>query len=202
MRERLVFYLSKMINEQIGNGDKYESIKRSIIIAITDYRLIHESNDYHNVYTLRDKNGKEFTKLVKINTLELPKLPQDDDKSDLWNWMKFLKSENEEEFKMVETKSNELKKAVCILRELSQDEKTKLLFESEEKARMDYEDRMDGAFNNGKIQGEIETEIESVLKLISYMDLSVREAMKILELDDKHYDDVIEQLQKRNMKYK
>lgn len=191
-----------MINEQIENGDKYESIKRSIIIAITDYRLIHESNDYHNVYTLRDKNGKEFTKLVKINTLELPKLPQDDDKSDLWNWMKFLKSENEEEFKMVETKSNELKKAVCILRELSQDEKTKLLFESEEKARMDYEDRMDGAFNNGKIQGEIETEIESVLKLISYMDLSVREAMKILELDDKHYDDVIEQLQKRNMKYK
>lgn len=191
-----------MINEQIENGDKYESIKRSIIIAITDYRLIHESNDYHNVYTLRDKNGKEFTKLVKINTLELPKLPQDDDKSDLWNWMKFLKSENEEEFKMVETKSNELKKAVCILRELSQDEKTKLLFESEEKARMDYEDRMDGAFNNGKIQGEIETEIESVLKLISYMDLSVREAMKILELDDKYYDDVIDQLQKRNMKYK
>lgn len=31
IRERVVFYLSKMINEQIGSGDKYNAIKRLTI---------------------------------------------------------------------------------------------------------------------------------------------------------------------------
>lgn len=201
MRERLVFYLSKMINEQIGNGDKYNSIKRSIIIAITDYNLINESDKYHNVYTMRDKDGNEFTNLIEINTLELPKLPQDDDKSDLWNWMKFLKSEKEEEFEMVETKSKELKKAVCVLRELSQDEETKLIFEAQEKARMDYEDRMEGAFSKGKIEGETEEKIKGVVMLVSKYKIPLDSAMSDFDLSESYKEQIIDELKKRNIKY-
>ena len=221
MRERIVFYLSKMVSGQISSGDKYNSIKRSIIIVITDYKMIKENDKYHNVYTLRDKDGNEFTNLVEINTLELPKLPNNDDNSDLWNWMKFLKSQNEEEFKMVETKSKELKKAVCVLRELSQDEKTKLIFEAHEIARMDYEDRMDGAFADGKakglkegerkgriagerkgrIEGKIEGKIESAITMIAKYHIGLKSAMNDFELDEKYKEQIVNELNRRNINY-
>lgn len=53
IRERIVFYLSKMVTSQIISGDKYNSIKRSIIIVITDYKMIKKNDKYHNVYNLR-----------------------------------------------------------------------------------------------------------------------------------------------------
>jgi len=34
----------------------------------------------------------EFTDLLEINTLNLNKLPPDDDSTDLWYWMKFIKN--------------------------------------------------------------------------------------------------------------
>ena len=117
MRERIVFYLSKMVNEQTKSGERYKAIKRGIIIVIMDYKMIKENNKYHNTYTLRNKDAEEFTNLIEVNTLELPKLPDKDDNTNLWNWMKFLKSEEEEEFKMVEVKDEKVSEAVVILSE-------------------------------------------------------------------------------------
>ena len=130
--------------------------------------------------------------MLEVDTLELSKLPQKDDNTELWSWLKFLKSENEEEFEMIETKSPELKKAVCIVRELSQDEETRLQFEAREKARMDYEDRMDGAFERGKI----EEKIEIAAKLIIKLNVDVYEAMEIIDLDEEYKSQVIEKFNK------
>ena len=225
MRERIVFYLSKMVSSQIGSGQKYNSIKRSIIIVITDYKIIKDNNKYHNVYTLRDKDGKEFTNLLEINTLELPKLPIEDDKSDLWNWMKFLKSKNEEEFNMVEAKSEPLKKAVVMVKRLSADEKMTLLYEQQEKVRMDDEDRIESAFisglNKGKIEGKIEglkegelkgkakglregeikNKIEVIIMLVSKYNFKLKSAMLDVGLSDEYKEQIISELKKRNINF-
>lgn len=166
MRERIVFYTSKMITEQISKGESYEHIKKVISIVITDYTLIKENSDYHNTYRLYDKiTGSEFTDVLEINTLELSKLPQNEDKSELWNWLTFLKSKKEEEFEMIAQKSPELNKAVCVLAQLSQDEKTKLLAEEQEKAQRDYNTSIKGAYDSGIEKGikkGIEKGIEKV----------------------------------------
>ena len=217
MRERIVFYLSKMVSEQIKSGEKYSSIKRSIIIVITDYKIIKENEKYHNVYTLRNKDCEEFTNLIEINTLELPKLPSEDDKSDLWNWMKFLKSEKEEEFKMVETKNEEVKKAVVILRRLSESEELKLLHEQQEKLQRDEVDRLEGAFNDGvstgllkgKIEGKaeglregkIEGKIEAIITVIEEYHFKLSRAMIDFKLDKKYKNQIINELNKRQIKY-
>lgn len=54
MRERIVYYTSKMITEQIGYGHQYLEIKPVISIVITDYTLVPENDDYHNKYRLYD----------------------------------------------------------------------------------------------------------------------------------------------------
>ncbi|WP_310602781.1 Rpn family recombination-promoting nuclease/putative transposase [Anaerosporobacter sp.] len=148
MKERIVFYTAKMITEQVGKGDNY-NLKKVISIVITDYKIITENESYHNVYQLYDKNtNSKFTDVLEINTLELPKLPSETDNSSLWNWLRFLKADREEELTMLAQKSPEIYKAVGVLKELSQDERTKLLYESREKAMRDERARLQGAIEN------------------------------------------------------
>ncbi|NLC43328.1 MAG: hypothetical protein GX783_03490 [Clostridiales bacterium] len=74
MRERIMFYTAKMITEQIGKGEEYDTIKRVISIVITDYRLIPENEQYHNRYQLYDsKTGSRFTDLLEVDALEYEK---------------------------------------------------------------------------------------------------------------------------------
>ena len=150
LRERIVFYLARMITEQIGEGDSYKTIQRSISILIADHVLISENQHYHNCYTLYDPHtDSEFTNLLEVNTLELPKLPENADGTVLWDWLKFLDARNEEELTMLADKNLEVKKAVGKLMELSSDEQTRLLAESREKLRRDIDARERGAKESG-----------------------------------------------------
>ena len=142
MKERVLFYSSKMITEQVGSGGKFEKIKRVISIIITDYALIAESGKYHHRFTLYDyENNVEFTDIIEVNTLELTKIPQAEDGTELWRWLKFLSAEREEDLDMIAEKSPEVKKAVVRLMELSKDEKTRMLYESRQKLEWDFQAR-------------------------------------------------------------
>ena len=161
MRERIVFYAAKMITEQIGKGGKYNVIKRVISIVITDYRLIPENERYHNRYRLVDPDtGSQFTDLLEVDVLELPKLPGDDN-TELWEWMMFLKSERKEDLSMLEKRNPQIRKAVAVLKELSQDERTRLLYEEREKAWRDEASRIDGAIQEGRQEGRQENKLEN-----------------------------------------
>jgi hypothetical protein len=85
----------------------------------------------------------------------LNKLPADDDSTDLWKWMKFIKSDDEEGFDMLAQNIPQLKKAVGVLKELSADERTRMLYESREKARMDFESMRDGAVKEEREKWQI-----------------------------------------------
>ncbi len=189
MRERIVFYTSKMITEQISKGDTYEKIKKVISIVITDYILIPENQIYHNHYQLHDKNtGSTFTDILEINTLELPKLPKESENSMLWNWMKFLKADSEEELNMIAEANPQIQKAVVVLKELSNDERTRMLEEAREKARRDEQSRINGAFEKGQEKGkEIGEEIGKNSKAVEVAKKALKKQMpmdEILDLTD------------------
>ncbi|MCL2391712.1 MAG: Rpn family recombination-promoting nuclease/putative transposase [Oscillospiraceae bacterium] len=149
MKERVVFYSSKMVTEQVGSGGKYQQIKKVISIIITDYILIADSPKYHHRFTLYDReNNVEFTDIIEVNTLELNKLPEVADGTSLWEWMKFLNAESKEEFDMVAEKNPVIKKAVVRLAELSQDERTRMLYESRQKLEWDIWSREREAAQN------------------------------------------------------
>ena len=136
---RTIYSQSKMITEQMSSGMEWSTIKRTITIIITDDIFISKGDKYHNQFRYRTKDGLEFSSLSEINTLDLGKLPPDDDCTDLWYWMKFIKSDDEEVLDVMATKSPQMKKAVAVLRELSADERTRMLYENRERARRDFE---------------------------------------------------------------
>jgi predicted transposase/invertase (TIGR01784 family) len=140
LRERIVFYLSRMVTEQLSQGEEYQKIQRSICILITDHVLIHKNKVYHNCYRLRDaQTGSEFTKLLEIDTLELPKLPKEANGTALCDWLKFLDARKEEELTMLKERNPQVGKAVDRLLALSEDEAARMIAESREKMRRDIE---------------------------------------------------------------
>jgi len=152
LKQRSIYFISKMVTEQMASGKKHKDIKRVVSIIITDYTLITENNLYHNQFRYRTKDGTEFTNLTEINTLELDKLPPDADSSDLWYWMKFIKSDDEEVLDMLALRSPQMRKAVGVLKELSADERTRMLYEEREIAWRDEMSRRDGAVRDREFE--------------------------------------------------
>ena len=138
-----------MVTEQVQSGQNWSVIKRVVTIVITDYIFVPENGKYHNQFRYRTGDGTEFTNLTEINTLELSKLPQDADSTELWYWMKFIKSDDGEVLEMLAERNPQMRKAVGVLKELSADERTRMLYEEREKARRDIASRMGGARREG-----------------------------------------------------
>jgi predicted transposase/invertase (TIGR01784 family) len=96
MRERIIFYNAKLITEQIGSGDNYADIHKVISIVITDEKLILGSPEYHHRFTNYDHvAGVELTDISEIHTIELQKLPEHTDGTELYYWAKFIAAETE-----------------------------------------------------------------------------------------------------------
>ena len=167
LKDRVVFYNSKMINEQLAKGDDHE-LQRVINILITDFDLIPETQNYHSTFTLRDKeSGAQFTDITEINLIELSKLPEESDQSKLWDWMKFLKVKTKEELEMISKKNEMIEKAGTVLKELSQDAETRSLDESREKARLDHVWGLKRSYRRGEKNGLEEGEKIGVEKAMT-----------------------------------
>jgi predicted transposase/invertase (TIGR01784 family) len=165
--KRLSFYKSKLIVEQISKSEMYSVIQRVICICITDYKLFPDTNEYMNrfVYT-NPVNGLVFEDIPEeIYTLELPKLPVENDGSSLWDWLQFFKSREKEEFEMVANKNPEIRKAVNTLYELSSDEQVRAEYEMRLKAWRDRLSQNDGYFQDGIIKGRAEGEESKALHI-------------------------------------
>jgi predicted transposase/invertase (TIGR01784 family) len=138
LKKRIIFYHSKLITEQIGSGGDYNEIQQVISIIITDKTLIPNSQNYYHRFTFYDHEAKiEFSDLVEINTIELDKLPDTADGTQLYDWAKFIDAKTKEDLSMLEERNPQVKEAVVKLRRLSADEQARWEYEMKEKARMD-----------------------------------------------------------------
>ena len=148
LRERLVYYLSKMITGQVSSGESYHKIKKAVIIIITDFSFIKDSPRCHNRYQLRDETGTSLlSDVMEINTLELPKARKAgggmgggiDPNSKLAEWLTVFNAKSEEELMAVAEKNPKINKVRGILVKLSEDERTRMLAESRQMAEWDRE---------------------------------------------------------------
>ena len=136
MEDRIVYGISKTVTNQKFKGDNYK-LKKVVAIVITGYNLIETHEYYHDTFNYHsEKTGHTFSKSTEIHTLELKKLPDIDDGTMLWNWLKFIKSEERSDFEMLAQKNETVSKAVSILKEISQDEKLRQRAHNREMAQL------------------------------------------------------------------
>jgi len=166
MRERIIFYDAKLITEQLGSGDKYKLIQKVISIIITDEDLIKNSSNYHHRFTFYDPETRvEFSDIIEIHSLELSKLPDGTDGTELYDWASFIAAENEEELIMAAERNPNVKEAVVVLRKLSADEQARDMYERREKALRDIDSRERHAEQKGIEKGRAEGRAEIIAQI-------------------------------------
>ena len=170
LRERIVSYMSGMVRDQANSGDDYDNIRRVICILIIDDVLMPEDSAYHHRYTMYDPETRsEFTDLMEVHVLELPKLPAADDGSGLWAWLKFIDVGDRKELDMIAEKDPEIGKAAARLLEVSEDAETRLRLEFERRWEADRRVEMRAALRKGEEKGReegVKKEREMIIELI------------------------------------
>ena len=159
-RKRSLYYWAKTYAETIGEGESYDSLKKTIVVNIMSYNAINESEKLHTHFKLIEREENfTLTEDLQIHYLELPKLPEDKEIEELEGvelWVAFFretgKEGNEEKLEKLKERSEVMTKAMKSLETVSSDEKMLEAYRAREKARMDELAKIAYA----KKQGEIE----------------------------------------------
>jgi predicted transposase/invertase (TIGR01784 family) len=157
MIKRSLYYWSRMYSEQLGEGDNYNQLSRTICINILKFKYLKTEN-FHTSYRLKEvETNEELTDVQEIHFIEIPKLPKNTDINDmLTGWIEFLKDPNSEETLELELSVEEIQEAKKELIRLSNDEKERESYERREKANKDRTSALGKALNDGIEQGREE----------------------------------------------
>src|SRR6056297_1262934 len=199
MRYRTVYYLSKMIAKRLKEGDKYNSIHKTVAINILNFDLLDSGTRFHNRYRFTEIDTKqELTDVAEIQFMELPALRRyiQENKATLQEaigenrlleWLLFIDNPESEFAKMAETKNEVIGRARDMLKTLSKDEKLQEEYMAREKAIMDKSSALSVAEERGIEKGERNKAIEASKKMIqdglSFEFISKYEGLSISELE-------------------
>jgi predicted transposase/invertase (TIGR01784 family) len=123
IKKRIAYYNSRIFSGQLKQGEPYSSLYRTISVIITDFILFPENTDCVGRFRwYNPDSGALLTDAQEINTIELPKLPQEDDGTKRWQWLKLLKLREVEEMEAVAKDNTAIKNVIVHVRDMSADE--------------------------------------------------------------------------------
>jgi predicted transposase/invertase (TIGR01784 family) len=178
MRKRIIYYLAKLLVEQLKSGFNYGKLVETVCVVICDHELVPEEKNFLNIYGLRNiKSGNLFTDLLKLYIIELPKLPRDDDGSPSWPWLQFFKCRKEEEFNMLAEKHPEVRPIIAEYKKLTWSERRRMIADLKEKYRRDHQAILDDALMDSKreIARALKAQGYSIEKIAAATQLSLEE---------------------------
>ena len=182
IEERGTLYLANMITSQLQVGDDYTTLKKSIVIFITNYNFL-KRNSYHSIGKIKfDKTLKEeyvdmgyktedeeASKYIEFHYIELPKYKKktQSEFTKLDQWMCVF-TNRKGEMMLAEKENKEIKKAMNTLDYISSDPKER---ERHNSVIMDEYNRLTSEqnfFEAGKEEGIIETAKEMIKRKLPF----------------------------------
>ncbi|MCM1118692.1 MAG: Rpn family recombination-promoting nuclease/putative transposase [bacterium] len=106
--KRSLYYLAKMYVDNLFSGQRYDRLKKCIVIAILDFAW-DENSGYHKVYHLRDKEGQLYSDQFEVHIVELNKKLIGDRLDD---WIRLLRVESGEELERMHSGNAGVVKAI------------------------------------------------------------------------------------------
>lgn len=162
--KRNLFYLAKMYTEDLKSGQRYERLRKCIAISILDFDLL-PGDEYHSVYTLRDKFGNEFTDLLEIHIIELNKEIRPEDA--VGEWIQVFTAGSLEELEMIKTKNAGILEAMEVMKTMSLGKRLRMAYEAHLKAVRDRWAEDEYVRDLGKKEGKAEGKAEVLLLLLA-----------------------------------
>lgn len=169
--ERLLYYWSKQYIKSIKKGNKYEELKRTIIILITNFEVRGlETLDFHSKWKIIEEKERKLilTQHLEIHIIEIPKKYkkiENDKENKLKEWLSFLENPESEEVLYYMKNNENMKSAKEKLNTLSEDERVRRLAELREKAIMDEKEAKYTGYTEGRVEGREITKKEIAKKM-------------------------------------
>jgi predicted transposase/invertase (TIGR01784 family) len=161
--ERLLLYWSKTFSSGIGQGMEYSALPKVYSINFLNFLMIGNTEFFHTSFQILDtRTGKiALTDHLEITIIELPKISKKmaSLQSDLERWIYFFRNAHklkEEPLQNLSSNNPMISKAIGELEFLSQDTKTRQIYEERLKADLDYNTGMADAYRKGEAKGKQE----------------------------------------------
>lgn len=157
MIKRSLYYLSKMYEEQLGEGEDYSKLNRTVCINILNFKYL-KTEKFHTGYRLKElETNEELTDVIEMHFIEIPKLPEESDEKDmLMAWTEFLRNPESEKVRSLEMSIEEIREAKDELIRLSNDNKQRELYEMRSKILKDKVSALNEAERKGIEKGRKE----------------------------------------------
>lgn len=192
MIKRSLYYWSKMYESQIIKGDNYDKLAKTVCINILDFKYL-KNNGFHNAYRLKEINSnEELTDNIELHFIEIPKLRNNIDVSDMLTvWIEFLNNPEGEIISKLELSKEEIREAKDELIRLSGNSKERELYEKRKESILDKVSALAKAEKDGidkGLQQGIEQGREEGIKALieSFKELGISEDIIIQKLIDKY----------------
>ena len=195
MIQRSLYYWSKLYEEQLEEGDRYDKLCRTVCINILDFKYL-KNDRFHNGYRLKEiETNEELTDLEEIHFIEIPKLKKINSEKDivdvLEGWVELLRDPESEVVRKLEMTNKEIREAKDELYRLSMDEKERALYFIREKSIRDEISALANAeekgMERGIKKGERNKAIEIAKSLLDVLDIetiSIKTGLSIKEIED------------------
>jgi predicted transposase/invertase (TIGR01784 family) len=157
--DRIIYYHSKMVAQRLAPGSDYGRMNQCVTIVVLGEPLFPGLTGYHHQYCYSEvKTGSVLTEVSQLDTLDLTKVPQTADGSDLWKWLSFIGADDEEELDMAALLDPVIGEAVDLVKEFSKDEEFRLRQLYHEKWLSDQANDRNTALREGEAKGRAEGE--------------------------------------------
>lgn len=164
---RSLFYLAKIFTADLLRGENYHKLQRCIGINILNFNLDDEP-EYHKVYRLRDRTGREFSDMIEVHIIELNKRLSGTGQTD--EWIKLFRARTKEELDMLgnQTKNPGILEAVKELSVMNLSKRLRAIHEfnlreQRDKAALEEQIRIDAraqGLKEGRMEGHIRGHME------------------------------------------
>ncbi|WP_122639543.1 MULTISPECIES: Rpn family recombination-promoting nuclease/putative transposase [unclassified Romboutsia] len=170
MIQRSLYYWSKLYEEQLTEGDRYDKLCRTVCINILDFKYL-KNDRFHNGYRLKEiETNEELTDLEEIHFIEIPKLKKLEKSEEvvdlLEGWVEFLRDPESEVVRKLEMSNKEIREAKDELYRLSRDSKERELYFMREKSLKDEISALANAEEKGMQKGREEEKINIAKNMI------------------------------------
>ena len=154
MVKRSLYYLSKMYEEQLTEGEDYSKLCRTICINILNFKYL-KTESFHTGYRLKEiETNEELTDIIEMHFIEIPKLKDNTDEKDmLVAWTEFLKNPESEKVRSLELTVEEIRHAKDKLIKMSNDSVQREIYEMRAKILKDKVSALNKAKEEGIQQG-------------------------------------------------
>ena len=170
--QRTIFYWAKMYTENLKTGEVYTKLPKCITINIVGEGF-NLNSLIHSEYNVVEKHlNDRLSDELEIHFLNLAKVKEQDEntesdekKKKLYNWLKFIETDDGEVRKMLAESSEMMQKANTTVEVMEMDPKEKWLYENRMKYEHDkaswkhvgFQEGVERGFANGSYQTKLET---------------------------------------------